>query len=715
MNIFKTIVKNLQKYVPINVFRGGQKTFYQKIRQAIIDGHRTMYIEGPTGMGKSFIQATLSDAIINGSEIKILLLVPKINLLSQMKREFVKFAKHLLLGLVGGRSKDYSKQVTVMTYQSFINISNEVLAQFSVLFLDEAHKGMGEKTRAKIDEQKHAIVIGFTATSYYDEVRNLKEWLGLEVYKVSIPEAVSVGMISSIQFMIGKVRITIQDRSNFSSQKEYKQQMGKDIIRQGGNIAAVRLYTKLFKERGIRFIMFTVSVEQGTNLVEELRSAGISAEIIHAGTKNREELFRRFRNDEFKVLIGIDVIKEGFDDAGVHGSLFAYPIGSIVGLVQGGGRATRIDELVLDKVAYIVQLMFEGKNQVWYSDVLEGNTLILGPSDRETEAGSNMRILQKTDLAGLEDDVIESVEVESEDVLRLVREYTEKYTFEEAPEGWMTPNQISKLAEILGGDVKIKEFGDIYRKEHPEWFGLYMNKIKITEFYHPDLVSIIKQQCQRVPSDWYNAHQICKFEDVQGSGRKIAAFAENYRQKHPDWFRTVRFSKSSSSEYYHPDLVVILRKLCVRKVKVSKSPKTKAPKGWLNIHQLYKRSDIQGTRSKVRGLIDSYRAEHPEWFHTYPSNLGGRASEHYHPDLIAILRKLCVRKTKAPEGWFTISQILRMTNVSVGAKNLKIFLDDLRKNHNNWFKVYNSKKGNKPSEHFHPDLVSLIENTFRKT
>jgi len=151
-NIFKLIVKNLREYVPLNIFRGGQETVYSSIRDAIISGIRTMYIEGPTGMGKSFIQSTLADAIINGTNLQVLLLVPKITLLMQMQREFMKFAKHLLLGLVGDGHKSYHNQVTVMTYSSFLNVKNDVLKRYAVFFLDEAHKALGEKTKAKINE-----------------------------------------------------------------------------------------------------------------------------------------------------------------------------------------------------------------------------------------------------------------------------------------------------------------------------------------------------------------------------------------------------------------------------------------------------------------------------------------------------------------------------------------------------------------------------------
>ncbi|MDB5255176.1 MAG: integrase family protein [Candidatus Nomurabacteria bacterium] len=463
-NVFKLIVKNLREYVPINIFRGGQETVYTSIRDAIVKGIRTMYIEGPTGMGKSFIQSTLADAIINGSDLQVLLLVPKITLLTQMQREFMKFAKHLIIGLVGNKHKTYDKQVTVMTYNSFRNVSAEVLKKYSVFFLDEAHKALGEKTKAKILQQEHAIIIGFTATPTYDEKRNLKDFLGHEAYRISIPEAVKVGMLSAIQFIIGKVQIEIVGKRSDETQPEFMERMGKDIIRQGGNIAAAKLYKKIFEKRGTRFIMFTASVYQGCDLVDELRSNGISAEII-TGKMNiddRERLFKRFANNGFKVLVGIDTIKEGFDDAGVHGVLYAYPVNSMVDLIQGAGRSTRIDELFLDKVAYVVQLMFKGKRQVWYNDALEGKGPFVAPDEEsgtETFVRRKFNLVSSDDLDGISDEVIESVSVDHEEILNLIQGYglPEKEFYST----WQEASEATRKIGILSSS----QYGSLYKQD----------------------------------------------------------------------------------------------------------------------------------------------------------------------------------------------------------------------------------------------------------
>jgi superfamily II DNA or RNA helicase len=211
--IFSLIVANILKYVPIKEFRSGQQTVYEAICSSILAGHRTMFIEGPTGMGKSFIQSMIADSVINGSQtIKVLLLVPKITLLDQMVGEFKSFVSHLTFGIVGDGTRDFNGQVTIMTYQSFMRIKDDELKQYSVILLDEAHKALGEETSQKIERQEHAIIIGFTATATYDEKKNLKNFLKHEAYRISIREAVKTGMLSAIQFILGRVTIEISGR-----------------------------------------------------------------------------------------------------------------------------------------------------------------------------------------------------------------------------------------------------------------------------------------------------------------------------------------------------------------------------------------------------------------------------------------------------------------------------------------------------------------------
>ncbi len=707
-NRFTLIVANLLSYVPINVFRKGQETFYTKIRQAIIGGDRTMYIAGPTGMGKAFLQATLANAIINGSiNIKILILVPKIDLLSQMKGEFTKFALRLAVGLRGGGWKSNDQQVTVMTYQTFTRLNNDELQQYAVMFLDEAHLALGPLRRAKVDEQTHAIIIGFTATPEYSDEKNLKDWLGLEVHRVSVPEAVEVGMLSGIQFMTADVKITVAQRLKGEKSSTYKQRISSDIVRQGANIAAARLYKKLFQPKGLRFVMFTLTVEQGRDLIKELTHQGVTARLI-TGTMSkddRRDLFNDFKNNQFEVLVGVDVPKTGFDDEGVCGVILAYPIGSLVGLTQAAGRATRVLKWMLDKVAYIMQLKFEGRGQVFYSQVLEGKSILLPKvlGEREME-GMRKRLISTSDITQeLCGDVIESVSVTEEEVMKVVQEYANEYVREIAPEGWMTAHKISEFSDVQGNEIKIRDFAETYRTEHPEWFKVYVAGQRLTAHYAPELVTILKKLCahrEQAPKGWFTANQIAGFPDVQGGDSKVRNLAETYRTEHPEWFK-MYMAGPCFTEHCAPELVEILRQECAKNEEI--------PDGWCSGGQIIAFDDVSVGGATVKDFAETYRTEHPEWFGIY----GPRLSQYYAPELVVILREKFSKKQKAPKGWFTVNQITGFPDVQGGYNRIKRLAETYRTEHPEWFKVY--RTSTQKTEHCAPELVAILKDLCKKT
>ena len=424
--LLTVIIENIENFELNAQFRKGQKPFYDAIINGLKKDWKTMYIEGPTGMGKTFIEAVLAAAIIGKSDIKILLLTSKITLLQQIQREFKKFVGFLNTGLFGGGFKNYSEQVTIMTYASFLNLDEGIAQRYSVLLLDEGHKGLGEKTKAKLERQKKfSLLIGFTASAEYSTKKSLENFLENLAYKLSIEQAVELGMLSNIKVMIASVDIEISNRKEGQSKGDYEEQISSDIIRQGGNIATARLYKRVFAKRNLRGICLVLTKNQGNDLVEQFALGGVKAELIHSGLKRveREEMFARFRNNEFSVLVGMEIIKEGFDDPGVSVAITTYPIFSRVVMTQFPGRAERIDEENPDKVAYVVNLAYKSKKQLFYTNILDGKSEIVQKKKREQKLDIISRTEMRSAIARNPESFITSVAVSEEEVKELIRSY----------------------------------------------------------------------------------------------------------------------------------------------------------------------------------------------------------------------------------------------------------------------------------------------------
>lgn len=463
MNALLTlIIQNIENFELSAQFRKGQKPFYDAIIQGLKQGWRTMYIEGPTGMGKTFLQSVIAAAVINDSNLRVLVLTSKITLLQQIQREFNRFVGFLKTGLVGGGFTTYHEPVTIMTYDSFRNLNEDIAKQYSVVLLDEGHKALGPKTKAKLERQKDfSILIGFTASATYSAKKSLEDFLEHQAHKLSIKEAVELAMLSNIKVMIASVDIEIQSQQKGESKGDYEERISSEIIREGGNIATARLYQRVFAQKNLRGIALVLTTNQGNDLVEQFANEGIKAELVHSGMKRveREVMFTRFRNHEFQVLVGMGIIKEGFDDPGVSVAITTYPVSSMVDMTQFPGRAERIDEANPDKVAYIVNLAYQAKKQLFYTDILDGASEVLQKKARRKNLDMISSDEMQSAIAKKPESYITNVAVSEEEVAEVSRMYQ--------PVEFLSYEELKKAVQAAGVTGR-KEYIKA-QQEHDTW------------------------------------------------------------------------------------------------------------------------------------------------------------------------------------------------------------------------------------------------------
>jgi hypothetical protein len=83
------------------------------------------------------------------------------------------------------------------------------------------------------------------------------------------------------------------------------------------------------------------------------------------------------------------------------------------------------------------------------------------------------------------------------------------------------------------------------------------------------------------------------------------------------------------------------RVLQQRKPRSDFGPKEEIPlqrEGWKSANSLRKELGID--YYAIKAFAEKYREEHPEWFEVQrPSGKGGPPSEHYHPELVEIIRE----------------------------------------------------------------------------
>jgi predicted HTH domain antitoxin len=136
---------------------------------------------------------------------------------------------------------------------------------------------------------------------------------------------------------------------------------------------------------------------------------------------------------------------------------------------------------------------------------------------------------------------------------------------------WKSPGALSII--IFGyltksAHIKIKEFAEQYRKDHPEWFSNQESrKSGSHEYYHSDLIKIITEHFEKEVNFLRNlsqkqegeesANTLSKYLHVRPG--KIKKFVELYRSDHPEWFVERKSRTSLPVECYKPELVKLIK------------------------------------------------------------------------------------------------------------------------------------------------------------
>jgi hypothetical protein len=198
---------------------------------------------------------------------------------------------------------------------------------------------------------------------------------------------------------------------------------------------------------------------------------------------------------------------------------------------------------------------------------------------------------------------------------------------------------IRRDPEIAALPETIREFAEHYRSENPEWFGRFRGGGKPTEYYHPDLVLLIrnefgKKNARNVPEGWFTAAKLAFFDGITAKAATIKKFVETYRESNLSWFQKY-WTEGGFTEHYAPELVSLVKE------EFSSSVRKLAPEGWRTPGQL----GDYGKPNKIKRFALGYRNEHPEWFKGYLN--GTRFEEHYHPELVQLVATN-LRKRKSP-------------------------------------------------------------------
>ena len=328
---------------------------YQYLASSVgLTKKRTVLIS-PTASGKSLIIYMMIRHLLNTGKKRGLLIVPTINLVTQMHSDFKNYSsnngwdveKHCQK-IYGGESKIPDSDLIISTWQSIYEMPKKYFSQFDFVIGDEAHTFKAKSLTAIMTKLINCdIRVGTTGTLDDSKVNKLVlEGLFGPVFKaISTKELIERKQLAnfSIKCIVLKYPesvckavkgFTYPDEMNFLTQHEGRNHFIRDL--------AINL-------KGNSLILFTYVEKHGKILYELLKTANPGRKVffIHGGVEAEDrEAVRHITEQENDAIIvaSYGTFSTGVNIRNLHNIVFSSPTKSKIRSLQSIGRVLRLGD-----------------------------------------------------------------------------------------------------------------------------------------------------------------------------------------------------------------------------------------------------------------------------------------------------------------------------------------------------------------------------------
>lgn len=305
------------------------------IRQAIMEGHKRIVVQAPTGAGKTGLAAMLFEGSINKGK-RPMMVVPDLSLIEQSIRSFNRVGIHDI-GVIQGRHErtDYTAQVQIASLQTLIR---REIPEVHLLVVDEVHvQWAGLYKLLDSPEWANKIVIGLSATPW---ARGMGlHWTKL-IIGATIGELIQEGILCDFQGY-GPA----EDVDLSKARVKAGEYVEADTSRIMSDTKIVADVVEMWHKYGCedRAFMFCVDRAHAKAQADKFREAGIPFGYIDGtmSIEEREPVFGAFRDRSIKGIASVGCLSRGVDED-VRVIIDCKPTKSEMDYVQRIGRGLRI-------------------------------------------------------------------------------------------------------------------------------------------------------------------------------------------------------------------------------------------------------------------------------------------------------------------------------------------------------------------------------------
>ena len=300
----------------------------------------------PTASGKSLIIYMIAKWWIE--HYRVLVIVPTISLVEQMKGDFVSYGcdEDLIHTIMSGREKNTDKPIVVSTWQSIHKMPRQWYEQFDVVIGDEAHQYKAKSLTSILEKMtKCPIRLGFTGTLDGTQTHKLVlEGLFGTVKKVTT----TAELIEQKHLADFKIQAIVLKHTD-ANKKEYCRAEYHDeidfLVRNEARNAFISQLTLHLK--GNTLILYQFVEKHGKplhNMLTELNKDDRHIFFVSGEVEVEDrELVRKITEKESNAIIvaSYGTFSTGINIRNLHNVVFASPTKSRIRSLQSIGRALR--------------------------------------------------------------------------------------------------------------------------------------------------------------------------------------------------------------------------------------------------------------------------------------------------------------------------------------------------------------------------------------
>ena len=203
----------------------------------------------------------------------------------------------------------------------------------SVILVDEAHHALAKSYQRILKQFPKAIVLLFTATPHRTGRIQLDQIADDIIVGQSIHELTEKGFLAPFRYF--------QPPDDFDSKLLKRNSTGDYTAESMQQAMSTKIFGHIVKQykriaSGMQAVVYTYSIDSAVEIARKFNSEGISAVEVD-GTTPKEKRYlavRKFREQEIKILVNVNLFTEGVDLPNVDCVIMARPTASLALYLQ---------------------------------------------------------------------------------------------------------------------------------------------------------------------------------------------------------------------------------------------------------------------------------------------------------------------------------------------------------------------------------------------